>query len=360
MALTFCALLISANLSLVVYADDPPAPAAPPADTRACAEVTPAKTTRLETLKTKYQSLGLKLKNLPIRDDTKPTLARPNNLLNANGWEESNDNERNQYCTAIQYLQEYINDAYLNRIADCSAQGLSSEAKRAINDARCTSLVCNAITNNNQYYKNSAEANALRRANSQSCSVDGVPQAKCYLKLPNYINHCNECKSLIDQHIQLVSRGVDSDIYLQADLNGSTVDCERYLTVSSCQTAFDCSNDGKPTLQTYEGRIPFATEFFDIADPQTGLGAGEGTQFRADAEGGPIVNTINTLANFLARMIATLSLLIFVIGSFILITANGDENQINRGKDAIKYSILGIVIVMLAYIIVVLIQSIFF
>ncbi len=105
----------------------------------------------------------------------------------------------------------------------------------------------------------------------------------------------------------------------------------------------------------------FDSEFYSVHNNETGLGLeGRGNRF-ANPEGGPATTTTVVMAaiNFLASMVSLLALAVFIIGIFFLITANGEENQIQKGKDAIKYSILGIVFTLLSYTIVVFIQSIF-
>ena len=64
--------------------------------------------------------------------------------------------------------------------------------------------------------------------------------------------------------------------------------------------------------------------------------------------------------NFLALTIGSFAFLAIVIGGIFLLTAAGREEQITRGKDIIKYAIIGLVFAMLAYFIVAFIQSILF
>jgi hypothetical protein len=64
--------------------------------------------------------------------------------------------------------------------------------------------------------------------------------------------------------------------------------------------------------------------------------------------------------NFLALTIGSFAFLAIVIGGIFLLTAGGREEQITRGKDMIKYAIIGLVFAMLAYFIVAFVQSILF
>jgi hypothetical protein len=60
---------------------------------------------------------------------------------------------------------------------------------------------------------------------------------------------------------------------------------------------------------------------------------------------------LNTL-NFLLGIVGVLAVIMLVIGGFMYLTAAGDEKRIDTGKDIIKYSIIGIVVVLSALVIV--------
>ena len=47
-----------------------------------------------------------------------------------------------------------------------------------------------------------------------------------------------------------------------------------------------------------------------------------------------------------------LSVGMIIYGGFMLLTAQGDPAKIKRGKDVVTYSIIGVILVMLAYAIV--------
>lgn len=81
-----------------------------------------------------------------------------------------------------------------------------------------------------------------------------------------------------------------------------------------------------------------------------------------DQEGQPreIGAYVVRFTNFLALTIGSFAFLAIVIGGIFLLTAGGREEQITRGKDIIKYAIIGLVFAMLAYFIVAFIQSILF
>ena len=57
---------------------------------------------------------------------------------------------------------------------------------------------------------------------------------------------------------------------------------------------------------------------------------------------------------------STAALVVLIIGAYLLITAQGGENQMEKGKNAIIYSLLGLVFILTSYTIVRLVQSILF
>lgn len=81
-----------------------------------------------------------------------------------------------------------------------------------------------------------------------------------------------------------------------------------------------------------------------------------------DTFGGP--RNINNLAinimSFLGQVIVFASVLGFMIGGGFLVFAAGDEGRVERGKGLMVASIIGLVITLLAYLIVTLVQSLFY
>ncbi|HLG25393.1 MAG TPA: hypothetical protein VI588_01185 [Candidatus Gracilibacteria bacterium] len=69
---------------------------------------------------------------------------------------------------------------------------------------------------------------------------------------------------------------------------------------------------------------------------------------------------ITRLVNFLSLVIGSFAFLAIVIGGIILLTSGGREAQLTRGKDIIKFAIIGVVVALSAYWITAFVQSIFF
>jgi hypothetical protein len=66
------------------------------------------------------------------------------------------------------------------------------------------------------------------------------------------------------------------------------------------------------------------------------------------------------IINLLARLFGTVAVLMFVIGAFFLITSQGDDNQLQKGKTIVLYTILGLLIGFTAYMIVQFVINILF
>lgn len=65
-----------------------------------------------------------------------------------------------------------------------------------------------------------------------------------------------------------------------------------------------------------------------------------------------LMSNISMLINVFASVMGFLAVGMIVYGGFMLLTAQGDPAKIKRGKDVVIYSIIGVILVMLAYAIV--------
>lgn len=73
-----------------------------------------------------------------------------------------------------------------------------------------------------------------------------------------------------------------------------------------------------------------------------------------------IADFIVRAINFLASIIGSFAFVAIVIGGLIMVTSAGAEAGLQKGKDIIKYAIIGLIIAMAAYFITTFVQSIFF
>jgi len=105
------------------------------------------------------------------------------------------------------------------------------------------------------------------------------------------------------------------------------------------------------------GAIPTA-----LADEHASRQFSVGTYLRAEgqtkisAEGG-IAFFIVRVINFLALTIGSLSFVTIVIGGFLMVISGGKEAALTKGKDTIKYALIGLVVALSAYFITAFVQS---
>ena len=65
-----------------------------------------------------------------------------------------------------------------------------------------------------------------------------------------------------------------------------------------------------------------------------------------------LMSNVSMLINVFASVMGFLAVGMIIYGGFMLLTAQGDPAKIKRGKDVVTYSIIGLILVMLAYAIV--------
>lgn len=65
-----------------------------------------------------------------------------------------------------------------------------------------------------------------------------------------------------------------------------------------------------------------------------------------------LIETATNVLNFLLSVIGIAALIMLVVGSFMYLTAAGDESRIDTGKSIVKYSIVGIAVALAALVLV--------
>jgi len=73
----------------------------------------------------------------------------------------------------------------------------------------------------------------------------------------------------------------------------------------------------------------------------------------------PIVDFILQILNFALRIIGSLAVIILIIGGFMMMVSQGNQQKVDEAKDIVKYAIIGLIVTFLAYIIVIFVQSLF-
>lgn len=68
-------------------------------------------------------------------------------------------------------------------------------------------------------------------------------------------------------------------------------------------------------------------------------------------------NLIYKVIDLLMKTIGTLAILLIVIAGYFIITSQGDENQLQKGKTIVTYTILGLAVALGSYIMVQIVMS---
>jgi hypothetical protein len=74
----------------------------------------------------------------------------------------------------------------------------------------------------------------------------------------------------------------------------------------------------------------------------------------------PVGAFILQMINLIALTAASLSFLAVVVAGFLMMSAAGNENQLNKGKEILSKAIIGLVITLSAYFIVAFVQNLLF
>lgn len=77
------------------------------------------------------------------------------------------------------------------------------------------------------------------------------------------------------------------------------------------------------------------------------------------ASSNPIVDFILQIINFALRIIGSLAVIILIVGGFMMMVSQGNQQKVDEAKDIVKYAIIGLIVTFLAYIIVIFVQSLF-
>jgi len=93
-----------------------------------------------------------------------------------------------------------------------------------------------------------------------------------------------------------------------------------------------------------------------------GQGEAEDSYLKIAKERGisPVAAFVVDLIDFLAKLIGAVALLVFVVGAVLTIVSEGADDRLQKGKQAMIYSLVGVAIAFCAFLIVTFVQSIFY
>lgn len=81
-------------------------------------------------------------------------------------------------------------------------------------------------------------------------------------------------------------------------------------------------------------------------------GAGKGNAASAGTPSGTIFNIIRSTMNWLLAILGFLGIIGFVIAGILYLTAAGNEDRIDQAKNAMMYSIIGVIVALLGFVVI--------
>ncbi len=108
---------------------------------------------------------------------------------------------------------------------------------------------------------------------------------------------------------------------------------------------------GLLSLAAIFGMVTFAVPQYAMAAPADEIRDGSDAVGGNDA-GGSLGSLIKTVINILLFLLGAIAVVMIVIGGIKYSTSNGDSGNIKSAKDTILYSVIGLVVALLAYAIV--------
>ncbi len=95
---------------------------------------------------------------------------------------------------------------------------------------------------------------------------------------------------------------------------------------------------------------------FDVSDIfSTNYVPGKNNESQKDVQ-----TVVNTIANWMITLVASLAVTTLIIGGGLMIISGGDESRLETGKTIFTYSLIGIIVTLMAFGIISFIQSIFY
>ncbi|MBI4994241.1 hypothetical protein HZC21_01180 [Candidatus Peregrinibacteria bacterium] len=78
------------------------------------------------------------------------------------------------------------------------------------------------------------------------------------------------------------------------------------------------------------------------------------------ANEGGVVGFLIKAIDLFVKIIGAIALIVFILGALLTILSEGKEDRLEKGKSAMVYALIGLIITFMAFIIVSFVQSIFF
>ncbi len=130
-----------------------------------------------------------------------------------------------------------------------------------------------------------------------------------------------------------------------------------YDEIAELQKRLNCANNSAST-----SRINFigsTTSFFKLSKINVGNEANLNIFDITDKEEKDR-NILNRILKLMTQVIGTFAVLMLIIGAYYMITSQGDESQLQKGKNIFFYTVIGLLIAFMSFITVQFVLSIIF
>jgi len=151
---------------------------------------------------------------------------------------------------------------------------------------------------------------------------------------------------------------------IEADAAKAALDeCQVISSQDSCEGVkndFDAANEALNDYQReYQKKYSLKEKTFDVTKNLKLDTNEQPTEYFKSTTDTPLFALILSVLNFATRIIGTLAVILIIAAGFVLMAAGGNETQLDKGKEMIKFAIIGLVITFMSYIIILFVQSIF-
>lgn len=82
-------------------------------------------------------------------------------------------------------------------------------------------------------------------------------------------------------------------------------------------------------------------------------------KYFSDENNSPIVSFILEIINTATIVIGTIAVILIIIGGFMFMFSQGNQQKLDEAKEVIKFAVIGLLVTFLSYVIVIFVQSLF-
>jgi hypothetical protein len=101
-------------------------------------------------------------------------------------------------------------------------------------------------------------------------------------------------------------------------------------------------------------------QFLTTKDQKTYVPAGDAATSIDPTQSSGVIIILLKAIDLFVKIIGSIALIVFILGAILTITSEGKEDRLEKGKTAMVYALIGLVITFFSFIIVAFVQSILF